>query len=360
MFVFAPRQPSGQIRIVSGSPGTVPFRSHEELNRTKTMWKNRNISTTRTLAAGLLLLSGCSKSGAGTVAQDEAIGFSTNVARSAVTEFAEKDRFAVWARETPAGGVPSLILEQESVTLENGEWGYTNLRFWRNGAAYDFYAVYPYELQSALKVTGAGGSPYMEITDFDATQSADLMAAEETDLRYTPPARPVTFVFRHLLAQVRIEGRVDPALAASGRVSAEIVSVKLFGMPKGGSCTVWPGEDGVWTPGEPTTADAPFAENTAGLKLTASGQSVFTDDLLLLPQSVGEAFTLEIRYRYTEAGSTSDILTKSVNLAEAGLAAWAAGGSYRYTFTIGGEYILFERPEVVPWTSASGGSITVE
>ena len=79
-----------------------------------------------------------------------------------------------------------------------------------------------------------------------------------------------------------------------------------------------------------------------------------------MPQSVGEAFTLEIRYRYTEAGSTSDILTKSVNLAEAGLAAWAAGGSYRYTFTIGGEYILFERPEVVPWISASGGSITVE
>lgn len=198
----------------------------------------------------------------------------------------------------------------------------------------------------------------MRIRDFDATRSVDLMTAEKTGLAYRPPAQRVAFTFRHLLSQVQIIGRIDPALAASG-VSATIRSVKLYGMPGTGECAVQPGENGTWSLGEATDADNPFARDTVSRELTPAGISVFADDPLLFPQQVGDGFVLEIEYEYAGNG-TSGTFAKSINLAGAGIGTWEAGCSYRYTFTVGSEYILFEKPEVIPWSSASGGNITVE
>lgn len=324
------------------------------------MKRNDTIRHIGLWAAGLSLLTGCSKSHT-EPAREGAIGFTTAVTRSAVTSLGnDGDAFAVWARETPPEGTPRLILTGETVTCAEGRWSYDNLRYWKNGATYDFHALYPAGQAASLEGTATGETPYLRITDFDATQGTDLMAAEKTGFAYQPPAQPVAFTFRHLLSQVRIVGRIDPALDASGGVSARITSAKLYGMPATGSCSVPPGGNGTWEFGAATDADGnPFAVNTVPQELTASGTPVFAGDLLLFPQPVGKGFTLEIEYEYTE-GNTTDALSKSISLADAGIDAWEAGRSYRYTFTLGSEYILFERPEVVPWSSASGGSITVE
>ena len=180
------------------------------------------------------------------------------------------------------------------------------------------------------------------------------MAAEKTGFDYQPPAQPVSFTFRHLLSQVHVMGRIDPVLVASG-MSATLHSVKLYGMPATGNCTVQPEGYGTWELGAATDASAPFAGNNDTKALTGDGIPVFGDDLLLFPQPVGEVFTLEIEYEYD-----GEIVTKSINLIDAGIEAWKPGCSYRYIFTVGSEYILFEKPEVVPWSSASGGSFTVE
>lgn len=74
---------------------------------------------------------------------------------------------------------------------------------------------------------------------------------------------------------------------------------------------------------------------------------------------MGDGFVLEIEYEYAGNG-TSGTFAKSISLAGAGIGTWETGCSYRYTFTVGSEYILFEKPEVIPWSSASGGNITVE
>ena len=322
-------------------------------------------STTRhivLLAAGLSALAGCTQSDPEPVETGRDIGFTTSVTRAVKSSLGDGDSFVVWARETLSDGTSTLILTDENVSCENGVWSYDNIRYWKNGARYDFYALYPANVHASLENTTSGNTPQLKITGFNATESADLMTAEKTDFAYEPPAQPVAFTFRHLLAQVQFMGRIDPALDASG-VSAHILSVRLYGMPGTGDCTVRPGESDTWTFGEATDVDAPFASGDFGngdKELTTESISVFENDLLLFPQTVGGGFKLEINYEYTDENNSSNTFTKSVSLADAGLTAWEAGRSYRYTFTVGSEYILFDKPEVVPWNTASGGSITVE
>ncbi|MCD7795624.1 MAG: fimbrillin family protein, partial [Alistipes sp.] len=251
------------------------------------------------LLAVCFLSAGCSKGDTAPTLPDGAIGFTTNVTRAVRTSLGEGDTFAVWARETPSDGIPSLILTQESVICTDGKWQYTNLQYWKNGATYDFYALYPHSQIATLEsADDREGIPYLVIAEFDATQSVDLMTAENTGISYTPPAQPVAFTFRHLLSQVQIVGRLDPALAAS-KIEVRIISAKLYGMSAKGSCMVRPGDDGTWTEVEATTAVAPFAERNEELMLTDSGEPVFGNGgMLLVPQTVGDDFILEVKYGY--------------------------------------------------------------
>ena len=183
------------------------------------------------------------------------------------------------------------------------------------------------------------------------------MTAEKTGLAYRPPAQRVAFTFRHLLSQIQIIGRIDPALAASG-VSATIRSVKLYGMPGTGECAVQPEGNGTWSLGEATDADNPFARDTCLSGTDARRNLRLRGRSAAVPPAGGRRLRAGDEYEYAGNG-TSGTFAKSINLAGAGIGTWEAGCSYRYTFTVGNEYILFEKPEVIPWSSASGGNITV-
>ena len=61
-----------------------------------------------------------------------------------------------------------MILRQETVRCAAGVWSYDNLRYWQQGATYDFYALYPHDVpQAVLADTDAGQTPRMTVTDFD-------------------------------------------------------------------------------------------------------------------------------------------------------------------------------------------------
>lgn len=313
----------------------------------------------RVLATGaaiVCLAAGCAKNA--TESSDrKAILFSAPATRSAVSSLGEGDAFAVWARESSAGTV-QMILSQEAVRCAAGVWSYDNLRYWKQGATYDFYALYPHDVpQAALADTDPGQTPRMEVTDFDARNAEDLMAAEKVALAYAGSPSPVVFTFRHLLSKVEIVGRIDPALDAAG-VSCRIVSATLYGLPATGSGTVAPGGYGTWSLGGATTASEPFA-SAGDVALVTAGQSVF-GELLLFPQAVSGDIVLEIVYECTEAGGMPRSFSKTVALADAGVNLWEPSMSYRYIFVASGDYILFEKPEVSPWRSASGGIVTVE
>lgn len=315
----------------------------------------------RSIGAGVtlaLLITGCAKSETSSLPTPKnAIDFSPLVTRSVVTSLGEGDSFAVWARKS-GDGTSQLILDQEEVRCSSGTWSYDNLRYWEIGKTYDFYALYPHDVPNVeLQNSGSGETPQIAITNFDTRNAVDLMTAEHTGIFYTGNPSPVIFTLRHLLSKVEIIGRIDPALTASG-VSVRIVSATLYGMPATGDCTINPGTYGTWGFGTPTTATTPFC-SVEEKALSEAGVSLF-GETLLFPQTVSDAFRLDIVYEYNDANYTENRFTKSICLADAGLNEWKPTTGYRYTFTIGNEYILFEKPEVLPWRSASGGIITVE
>lgn len=315
----------------------------------------RSIGASVTLA---LLITGCAKSETSSLPTPKnAIDFSPLVTRSVVTSLGEGDSFAVWGWES-SDGTSQQILTQEEVHCSNGTWSYDNLRYWKLGKTYDFYALYPHDTPNAgLQNSLSGEIPQMVVTNFDTRNAVDLMTAEYAGLLYTGNPSPVIFTFRHLLSQVEIIGRIDPALTAAG-VSVRLVSASFHGMPATGSCTISPGTFGTWNLGPATTATSPFV-SAEGLALSETGTSIY-NEMLTFPQPVSDALQLDLVYEYTDANYTVNRFSKSIRLADAGITEWQPSTGYRYTFTIGNEYILFEKPDVLPWRSASGGIITVE
>ncbi len=321
------------------------------------MEKGKILKTIGMNIAIVLLLAGCSQPEHVRMAESEPIGFAPLLSRSAVTALGEGDSFAVWARESSDGSI-RMILSQEEVRCAANIWSYDNLRYWKTGATYDFYALYPYDTPNVeLQNSGAGMTPQIVVRDFDARNALDLMAAEQTGIVYGGNPSPVVFTFRHMLSKVEIVGRIDPLLEAAGG-SARIVSATFYGIPATGSCTVNGGGYGTWTVGDATTSDAPFCSSSEK-NLTTAGESLF-GELLPIPQTLSNAVILEIEYEYGDANYTQNRFSKSIRLTDAGVTEWKPATGYRYSFTIGNDYILFDTPQVVPWRSASGGIVTIE
>lgn len=305
-------------------------------------------------AAVVMMAAGCTREYPTSPIESDAIGFAPSVVRSAVSSLGNGDSFAVWARESK-DGVAQMILSQEEIHCEDGVWRYDDLRYWQWAAVYDFYALYPHDVPNA-GLQGAEELSFV-VRDFDARNSEDLMVAEQTGLRYAGNPAPVVFSFQHLLSKVEFVGRIDPSLTGAG-LSARLLSAELYGMPATGSCTIDAGTDGTWIFGENTTGESPFC--AVGTKeLSFEGVSIF-GELLLFPQAVGQEWILELEYEYVDADYSQNRFTKIVRLADAGVSEWKPGLGYRYSFSVGRDYILFDKPEVVPWKSASGGIITVE
>lgn len=306
--------------------------------------------------AFVLLFIGCTKSEPEPIV-GSAINFAPQATRAVVTSLGNGDSFAVWARES-SNGTSNMILTQEEVHCADNVWSYNHLRYWKMGATYDFYALYPHNL-SGVSLTDADNNqpPHLVVSRFDARNATDLMAAEQTNLTYSGNPSPVLFTFRHLLSKVEIVGRIDPALATAG-VSGQIVDAKLYGMAATGDCTIDIGTYGRWELSPISTAATPF-QAAANIPLFMDGSSLF-GEMLSIPQAVNDNFILEVTYEYTDPYQATTRNTKTIRLSTAGVSAWEPSMSYRYTFTLGNDYILFAKPEVSPWRTASGGIITIE
>lgn len=315
-------------------------------------------NTTILLGAAALLLVSCAdtRSELPAPAAMPAIGFRPEVeTRAARTQLGAGDEFAVWASRT-AGGVETPILTAEPVRHTSAGWVYANTQYWWPGSTYDFRALYP---AGTPGVTFAGG--YFAVADFDARQSTDLMVASVTGVGYAagdPTPEAVCFDFRHLTARVVFEGRTSQQATA-----LTLREALLYGLPATGSYDGAADTDGTgleaWTPGPATTAADPFARSE-GVTLNYGGETLFADDLLVVPQRLaGTTCVLELRY--DDPGAASGVTVRRATIPADVVSAWEAGGSYRYTFSLDAlNYILFDRPTVEAWNYLSGGSITIE
>lgn len=303
-------------------------------------------------AAALLLCAGCVKQEdvleKTPAPSDEAISFTQTVTRAPVSSLGEGDAFAVWAQESKEGN-SSMILSQERVYNETGVWRYDHTRYWKQGASYAFQAVYPHDTPNVTVTKFPGDdTPHLMIAEFDGSRGIDLMTTGVQEMTYTGNPAPVHFTFSHLMCRLEFVGR-----STVTGTTVDVKDVKLFGMSRTAD---YDGFTRKWIPGETeTTLTHPFASAAGPFILTSAGTTVMTD-ILLFPQLVENDFFIEATIEGINGG-----LTHTLALLDAGLVQWQPGHSYRYTISLtSNEDILFETPQVLPWSTGSAGIIPVE
>lgn len=270
-----------------------------------------------------------------------AIGFTSGMTKAAVTDVSEMENIRVWGTYTKDGSSADVFgTAGQEVHYAGGAWTYSPVRYWVLGAEYAFHAVHPAGIEG-VAVDGNG----ITITDFDATQGRDLMAAMTEGISYAEISeiQPVALNFKHLLARVNIVGVVT----GGGRLNVK--KITFSGMPKEGNYS-----NGKWEIGG---SEGVVAKEDITLN-SAAGTDIF-GDMLMIPQAVAG---LEISMTYTENDKTeAQTQTVTYPLPAGEVAEWEAGRSYRYTFTVDvAGNIIFMKPVVTEWNTATGGIVTVE
>ena len=285
---------------------------------------------------------GCSSVTVGEVGDgmtEGAIGFTSGMTKAAVTDVSEMENIRVWGTYTKDGSSADVFgTAGQEVHYVGGAWTYSPVRYWVLGAEYAFHAVYPAEVTGVM--VGNGG---IVIKGFDATQGHDLMAATAKGIRYDEVSaiQPVALNFKHLLARVNIVGVVT----GGGRLNVK--KITFSGMPKEGNYS-----NGKWEIGG---SEGVVAKENIILN-SAAGTDIF-GDMLMIPQAV-EGFGVSITYTKNEETEEQQV---SYPLPAGEVVEWEAGRSYRYTFTVDvAGNIIFMKPVVTDWNTATGGIVTVE
>lgn len=300
--------------------------------------------------AGALLLTACADQQSREPQLDTAaIGFATSVTRSAtgpVSGFAAGDSFDVWAQMvmtdaggSPLTGTPVTVFSEEPVTTADGTvWSYVNTKYWEV-ADYAFAAIFPAEVDGASVAFDTSGNPVFKIDNYNATANYDLMTASQT-ASYRGTASPVQFQFEHLLSRVSIAGRAE-----NGNVT--INSITLTGVSESGSYDSASGWSGL-ADGNGFTA--------SNIQLNGTTADVIGNKLMI-PQPVGG---MKVSVSYTPDGASVSLsATYELPVTEF-VSSWEPGRSYRYTFVVYGNRIIFDKPTVTAWDDATGGIIVVE
>lgn len=295
------------------------------------------------LAVGAMC-GGCNSVTVGKAGDEEgefAIGFESGMTKAAVTDVAGMGDIRVWGTYTRDGASTEVFgTAGQEVEHAGGAWTYSPVRYWVMGAKYDFYAVHPAEVTDVTVVDGG-----IEIKGFDATKGHDLMAATASGISYAEVSKiqPVSLTFEHLLARVNIVGMV------TGGGQMHVQKIAFTGMAEQGNY-----EAGGWKDLQDGTGftDTEFTLNSA------AGTDIF-GDLLMIPQAV-EGFGVSITYtKNEETEAQAQAVTYTLPAGEVG--EWEAGKSYRYTFTVDvAGNIIFMKPVVTEWNTATGGIVTVE
>lgn len=299
------------------------------------------------LGTALLLLS-CTKTEVRQPYGDDAITF-TNIGTKAPVESKDDIKsFSVWGwYADDAAGNPSVVFDNTKVYEKDAAWTYDGLQFWQSGKTYDFYALYPDTAtlttpdQSGKKAAESAAydaAGNLTVTGFDSTSGHDLMTASCIDMPGSNP-QPVAFIFSHMLSKVSIIGKVQGG-------SATVTSAMLTDLIVVGNYNK------SWSNSNTSNTSV---SNDSDTELSALGANVFGKDMLLVPQSTN-AVKFSIEYNTdTETGKTE---TFSLSFSE--IPNWEPGKSYRYTFTIIGDYIVFDDPTVRGWNDAVGGNVVID
>ena len=258
------------------------------------------------------------------------------------TNLPENSSFKVWGGRTDYN---VLEFDGETVKESGGAWNYTGgTRYWHEGSIYNFYALYPDDVQGAAYFNST-----ITINNFDCSATGDaavdLMTASRTNITYLQDGEvpdPVGFTFEHLLARITVSVQTGQGVTAMV-TSATLSDIMTEGSYNSNNETKWNLADTKTTFSETTPQD---------------NKDLF-GDMLIIPQDLTEDVTLTIILTRTVDNNPAEEL-RAVSKISTLTPHWRAGNHYRYTLTVEPDAITFSDFTVPEWgETPTGGDINI-
>lgn len=248
------------------------------------------------------------------------ISFQTPETRAAKDGFDAGDAFSVWGwyADDAAGTNSRQVFDAEKVTNGGGNlWSYDGTQYWIAGKTYDFYAVYPTDVNAQVFQDGT-----ITIENFDASQTGadavDLMTASATGMNGDSP-QMVGLRFGHLLS------RLSFSVTSEGD-AVTVTSAALIGASYKGSYI-----GGDWHILQVSTEQSPFVSTNVSLTTDALSAMFFGGDLLLMPDDDLKNVKLKLKYQYVNDTEEHEAI---LSLHTSQTEKWEAGSRYNYAVTI--------------------------
>lgn len=304
-----------------------------------------------TLAAGAIILAGCTKTEVTEVSDSRAISFSNHVTNAVKSIDQLKDLNTFYVYGAHANG---QVFNGNAVSYSNGEWTYNPTRYWEETKSAYKFAAYTDDNNDVSDVTFDYNSGHLTITDYTVknspTDGSDLLYAvgyDGTDYEFDGSSHSkVQLEFKHILSKVTFS--FSKAADLNG-VEIDVSGITINAINQGtftGSTPSLGSQYGLdcWTNPGPKS-DIAFEDFSLSGSATEA-ESKNTQTRVFLPQDLGETttaynivFTINYSNTINDDGTINNRQknqTKTFTCTIAGTddGNWNPGYSYTYTAEI--------------------------
>ena len=313
-------------------------------------------------------------------ADEAVIGFGAGIPTKAVTEeFSVGSTFSVrgaYTAGTSYSGTATNVFEGTTVTMSvksPQEWTYSPKKSWRSSSVFRFRAFSP---------AGAGVTftddftSQAELAGFEVSSvvdsQTDLLMSDLSEVPVSSEGLPtgtsasgkaVIMNFKHILCRVKLQVEKD----SGDPDEFEISSIQLTGMKNKGDFISTSSDNGAsWTgawdvsSGSVLTCTKAFSP---ALEVTSSPTQIWTDGLMLIPQTLGSDVKVVVNYSVTH-GSKVYPKTSIHTLPATDVPAWQPGVVYTYRLKMDENYdIIFATttPSIEEWgTAQASGTVIIK
>lgn len=305
-----------------------------------------------TLAAGAIILAGCTKTEVTEVSDSRAISFSNHVTNAvkSIDKLEDLTTFYVYGAHTDG----QEVFNGNAVSYSNGEWTYNPTRYWdETKSAYKF-AAYTDDNNTVSNVSFDYNSGHLIITDYTVdnspTNGSDLLYAvgyDGTDYVFDgPDYSKVQLEFKHILSKVTFN--FSKAADLNG-VKIEVSNITINADNKGTFTgnTPSPASQYALSCWVPSGQKSDIAFDNFSLTGNATDEtSKNTQTRVFLPQDLGETttaynivFTIKYSNKIKDDGTIDNeqmnqSRTFTCTIAGTEDGKWNPGYSYTYTAEI--------------------------
>lgn len=302
--------------------------------------------------------------------QGNPISFDSVSTRADLSDI-QTNGFGVWAFIDNTTVQDYVLMDNQEVTYDGGEWTYSPLKYWIDDTEFTFMAIYPYGLGNNFTVDTANRAINLVVSETPST--VDYLAAENvTDTRVDGYNTTVPLQFKHMLTSVTLNIWRDGGKHQNDQM--RITKVTLSNIRKSGS---YSSATDTWTYGgdkltlemnnntEPSDSDDIGAAINNNGNLDTGGEPCNPfGTMILLPQALDNSNLVSLKIEYqlkrqnAASWETAELETVLPTIT------WSAGQQYTYNVVLSSVTditVYYIQTKVDPWgTPQVGGTVIIK